>query len=774
MDPLLSRIIAHPDVTKQPNSRGEAQAWCPWHPDREGGKPSLGINVSKEIVKCWSCGVGGVKRLAKAWEIPIDDDPPPWKREFEATYDYRDTAGKLAYQVVRFRTSPGDAKEIAQRRPSSTEPGEWEWSLKGTKRVLYRLPELLAAPDDAWVFVVEGEKDADRLAGLGLTATTNPQGAGKWYKQYNPDLKGRRVAIIPDNDRAGMDHAQAVAASLEGVAKAVRLVELSGLPEDGDVSDWLDASEDRTADVLREFVDLVPDYETPLDGPPAGEPNGENATKHREPALAIIAHMKTEGFFVKTVVDWHYYFHRPTRSLILIERDEPELRVFLNDRYSVNRQDILHLYLVEQMVVEARLRGQEATVATFSYYDRDARVVYLDMGEGRLLRVNGKSIEYRDNGADGVLFALNRRFQPWRYTADVPENILIETLIRSLSFDDTQTHTEAEQRLLMLAWLLSLAFETLQPTKPIAVALGPSGSGKSNFFRRVGRLLFGPQHENNVARRGEKGEQDFWNVVTNKPFACFDNVDLFIPWIEDALAVAATGIEHSTRKLHTTNELATYVTRCFLAITARTPKFRREDVASRLLIFRLNKLETKRRESDVLAEIDSLRDQLMSDYVRLIRRVVAMPYKEPNGVDPSIRLADFAGLASWIGSALGAEVEITSALNKMQSSQFAFATEEADIAVLLEEWLEQIPEGQLAGVGTNEGRKIRTKDLNNELQAVADHLGMKWRFSSPQTLGTHLSAMQEALSVLFEIETGHGKGGNWWTFRSEKQPENES
>ena len=264
-----------------------------------------------------------------------------------------------------------------------------------------------------------------------------------------------------------------------------------------------------------------------------------------------------------------------------------------------------------------------------------------------------------------------------------------------------------------------------------------------------------------MARRGEKGEQDFWNVVTNKPFACFDNVDLFIPWIEDALAVAATGIEHSTRKLHTTNELATYVTRCFLAITARTPKFRREDVASRLLIFRLNKLETKRRESDVLAEIDSLRDQLMSDYVRLIRRVVAMPYKEPNGVDPSIRLADFAGLASWIGSALGAEVEITSALNKMQSSQFAFATEEADIAVLLEEWLEQIPEGQLAGVGTNEGRKMRTKDLNNELKAVADHLGMKWRFSSPQTLGTHLSAMQEALSVLFEIETGAwNEGGN--------------
>ena len=158
------------------------------------------------------------------------------------------------------------------------------------------------------------------------------------------------------------------------------------------MSDWLDASEDRTADVLREFADLLPDYETPLGVPPAGEPNGENATRHREPALAIIAHMKTEGFFVKTILDWHYYFHRPTRSLILIDRDGPLLRVLLNDRYAVNRQDNLYLYLVEQMVVEALLRGQEANVATFSYYDMDTGVVYLDMGEGRLLRVNGRAV----------------------------------------------------------------------------------------------------------------------------------------------------------------------------------------------------------------------------------------------------------------------------------------------------------------------------------------------------------------------------------------------
>ena len=327
---------------------------------------------------------------------------------------------------------------------------------------------------------------------------------------------------------------------------------------------------------------------------------------------------------------------------------------------------------------------ERSAVASFSYFDRESQAVYLDMGEGKVLRVDGNSIGHRENGTDGVLFAQNRRFRPWKYIGDAPEDILAQTLIRSLEFDGDHVHTVDEQRLLLAVWLLSLAFETLQPTKPIAVAMGPSGSGKSNLFRRVGRLLFDPQHENNIAKRGEKGEQDFWNTITNKSFACFDNADQPIPWLADALAIATAGTELSTRKPYTTNEVVTFVLRCFLAITARTPKFYREDVESRLLIFRLRKLEVKRRESEMLAEIDRLRDMLMSNYVHLLRRVVAVPYKEPQGIDSSIRLADFAGLAGWIGSALGAEREIVDALNKLPSSHHIFATEEADISVLLD------------------------------------------------------------------------------------------
>jgi hypothetical protein len=89
------------------------------------------------------------------------------------------------------------------------------------------------------VFITEGEKDVDRLMSLNLCATTNPMGAGKWKRDYSDWLRGRKVAILPDNDEPGRAHAQQVAKCLAGIAASVTILELPDLPEKGDVSDWL-------------------------------------------------------------------------------------------------------------------------------------------------------------------------------------------------------------------------------------------------------------------------------------------------------------------------------------------------------------------------------------------------------------------------------------------------------------------------------------------------------------------------------------------------------
>lgn len=152
-------------------------------------------------------------------------------------YDYRDEAGTVRYRVERRGT--GANRKFVQHGADGR--GGFvcrKGCMDGVTRLAYRLPELLASIGP--VFVTEGEKDADRLASLGLVATCNSGGAGKFGADLAPYFDGRRVVILQDNDLAGREHAQDVRRKLAAVADCAILA-LPGLPAKGDVSDWLDA-----------------------------------------------------------------------------------------------------------------------------------------------------------------------------------------------------------------------------------------------------------------------------------------------------------------------------------------------------------------------------------------------------------------------------------------------------------------------------------------------------------------------------------------------------
>lgn len=243
-------------------------ACCPAHDDEH---PSLRVDEGEDgkvLLTCRSqkcelddiCQALGLRvgelfpdRSQAGQKCPRDIDLPPAAGrtprratygEVAATYDYCDRDGGLVFQVVRHAE-----KRFRQRRPDGR--GGWANNVNGVTRVPYRLPDLLAAAAGATVFVCEGEKDADALARLGLIATTNPMGAGNWKlldeAATAEALNGKGVVIVPDNDGPGGAHAEDVARRLHGVAAEVRVLELSGLKEGGDVSDWLDAGGTREA-----------------------------------------------------------------------------------------------------------------------------------------------------------------------------------------------------------------------------------------------------------------------------------------------------------------------------------------------------------------------------------------------------------------------------------------------------------------------------------------------------------------------------------------------
>src|SRR5579875_3111937 len=211
---------------------------------RYGSRGSLAIDLAKGV---WfdhehQTG-GGVLALIQRQTRRANGEAVAWlkselgielagnARQPVAVYPYTDEDGVVLFEVVRF-----EPKDFRQRQPDGQ--GGWIWNLDHVRRVPFRLPQLLAA-NGCTVHVVEGEKDVLALEKLGLVATCNPGGAGKWRQDFAQYFRGADVLILPDNDAPGEAHARQVAANLQPVAARVRIVRLPGLGPKEDVSNWI-------------------------------------------------------------------------------------------------------------------------------------------------------------------------------------------------------------------------------------------------------------------------------------------------------------------------------------------------------------------------------------------------------------------------------------------------------------------------------------------------------------------------------------------------------
>ena len=78
------------------------------------------------------------------------------------------------------------------------------------QKIFYR-PLLVAVSKADGGLVLSSEQVLDRLSAIGLTATCNPMGAGKWQGPYSQAFRGASlVVVIADKDEVGRAHAKDV------------------------------------------------------------------------------------------------------------------------------------------------------------------------------------------------------------------------------------------------------------------------------------------------------------------------------------------------------------------------------------------------------------------------------------------------------------------------------------------------------------------------------------------------------------------------------------
>jgi hypothetical protein len=280
VSPFEELVTAIEQHTSQPGRRNgkHIRLLCPAHDDHH---PSLDVAEGTDgtpLVVCRSHGCSYEQVLAAVGLAPSDlhqADDREWTPfgPAIAVYRYVDERGELLFEVCRTA-----GKEFPQRRPDPTAASGWRWKLGATRRVLYRLPQLLeAVAAGRVIFVAEGEKDVHSLERLGLVATCNAGGAGNWNQPSYADTLADAplVVVLPDDDDEGRAHAAKIARSLAGRAE-VRLVELWPAGQTKrDVTDWIIYAGDEARPLLEALVQDRPAY--------AGEP----ATLAEDPTVTF-------------------------------------------------------------------------------------------------------------------------------------------------------------------------------------------------------------------------------------------------------------------------------------------------------------------------------------------------------------------------------------------------------------------------------------------------------------------------------------------------------
>lgn len=495
-----------------------------------------------------------------------------------------------------------------------------------------------------------------------------------------------------------------------------------------------------------------------------------NVSQHMRRTLVstvVITALTNCGRFIRSP-QGRYYFHRIKKQLL--ELDSFEFSALLSDLFGLNQTEQEFKFSLADLHTEVYLRGEEAEVHHFAYYSSSTNVLYVDRFDGEMYRLNGENIRLVDNGTDGIVFIHHPEWKPYLFIEDSVHDIkrdelLAKTLVKDIPFeqDSFAPLTPDQQRMVFILWLYSLFFESILPTKPIMTFIGEKGSGKTTALRRILRLFFGPGSDVTGLERDR--EDAFIAAITHNYLAVFDNLDGKVSWINDRLAIAATGSSIQRRKLYTTNELVIYRPRCFLAVTSRNPQFKRDDIADRLILLKVDRLKSFIPESTLLKQVDSNRDLLLTEMLCDLNEILASLKKEVDTPKYQFRMSDWAALCWRIAAFLGVGNEFNTILSKLSVEQSTFVLGDDPLYICLTTWLEN-PD--------NINREVNSRTLYNELAAIAQTEQIEWTYTSAISLGKRLNNIKSNIAQLipFHVRTDPRRR-NFYKFHSDERVNDE-
>jgi len=318
----------------------------------------------------------------------------------------------------------------------------------------------------------------------------------------------------------------------------------------------------------------------------------------RSAGSTMFSNLQDTGRFVKTE-NISYWLDLGNHQLVDLE--STQWLSLMHRKFGINSKEGFGTQVLEFLRLQAFERSD--LVKVHKRFHWDGSTLHINFGGAEVYKLTGnrsqRSISY--NGAEEFLFmscetGLGEELSTRNLFEADPLNPW-DFLTNDLSFDPTENQraSNEQQRQLLQAWILQLFFGSILNTRPIALLMGPRGSGKTTTARRILRFFEGFQ-------------EDVLGIVEDKPDSlrasledhlvlALDNMEKTkVRWLDNLLNRLATGAQIEIRQLYKSNEKYTIRPDCFVLATGIELPTSEESLYSRILPFDLSPLLAPRSE----------------------------------------------------------------------------------------------------------------------------------------------------------------------------------
>ena len=475
---------------------------------------------------------------------------------------------------------------------------------------------------------------------------------------------------------------------------------------------------------------------------------GANFEKIRAVANVIWMDLHERGEVVQTTDGTCYWYN--SSDHLLTDLYSVQWQAILHAEYGINPAESFGNQVTESLRLRAISEARSVTVQNRSLWTEDT--LYINLGSPEVYILDGKTIKTVYNGECGYLFKTDANFQnPIEPNLSSKLNIWDE-LVHDISFltSSDAPATPEEQQELLKAWILAFFFQELMPTKPLLLALGAPGSGKTTAARRILKVL--ESSESEVLEIANDKPDSLRASIASHRLLVLDNLEKTnAKWLVDTLNRLSTGTNIELRQLYKTNE--TYVLRpnCFVIMTAVNMPFSEETLFTRILPLELQQIDSPLPEYYIQKRLIENLNDLWGDLLLKLNIVVKTLLENKTNVPPiSSRLADFTVFCKRISkSGILDENILMHGLRSLVDRQRIVLTESSPFVYVLDEWLES---------GDAEiGKSHTIQQFFGMMKALAQTRKLEWRWSSASAFERHLMALAPQLTKLYGAEFQEAK-----------------